>query len=386
MSRTSGSSAKDAARLISSAKASNGGLLILTGAGMSVESGVPVFRGRNGSMSSDFLRFLGAYNEARRGAGLVEADDWFSFSVPEMFRTETMAEAWAYWGWRMTRALVEPAGDYDALMRLVEYFGSPEKSFVRTSNCDMLHVRAGMPADRVEEIHGSLGRLQCAGNGGRPCSSALTPVDEALLGRLQEAEAAGTVEIPMCPKNCGACLRPNVMIFGDWNFVDSHLNDQADNFGRFVSRHGRGGGGGLALGLGGGESQTGRGGGGKRGRGKRATTGKRATCKRATGAGRGAGGAPEMNWVVLEIGGGVVVPSIRTSAEGLGAVGHGLVRVNPSSAECESMEMGNGKGPAGLEYVPVCARSSDALHAILRELGKGDAGDAGGSEGSESKT
>ena len=39
-------------------------------------------------------------------------------------------------------------------MRLVGYFG-PEKCFIETSNCDMLHVAAGMPESRLFEIHGA---------------------------------------------------------------------------------------------------------------------------------------------------------------------------------------------------------------------------------------
>ena len=100
--------------------AGGGGLFVLTGAGMSVSSGVPVFRAADGTMSPDFLRFLGDFNAARRRAGLPEADDWFSFSVPEMFRAATAAEAWAYWRWRILRALVAPAADYAQLDRLVE--------------------------------------------------------------------------------------------------------------------------------------------------------------------------------------------------------------------------------------------------------------------------
>ena len=69
-----------AARLLESVKHDGGGLLILTGAGMSVKSGVPVFRGADGSMSPEFLKFLGDYNAARRAAGLREASDWFGFS------------------------------------------------------------------------------------------------------------------------------------------------------------------------------------------------------------------------------------------------------------------------------------------------------------------
>ena len=48
-----------------------GGLLVMTGAGMSVQSGVPVFRNSDGSMSKDFLRFLVSYNKARAGTCFI---------------------------------------------------------------------------------------------------------------------------------------------------------------------------------------------------------------------------------------------------------------------------------------------------------------------------
>ena len=75
------SSAEAAADIIRHVCEDGGHLLVLTGAGMSVSSGVPVFRHADGSMSPDFLRFLGDFNTARRRAGLPEADDWFGFSV-----------------------------------------------------------------------------------------------------------------------------------------------------------------------------------------------------------------------------------------------------------------------------------------------------------------
>ena len=59
--------------------------MVVTGAGMSGLSGVPVFRHSDGSMSSEFLGYLDNFNRARRQAGLCEVRDWFEFSVPDMF-------------------------------------------------------------------------------------------------------------------------------------------------------------------------------------------------------------------------------------------------------------------------------------------------------------
>ncbi len=122
-------SADAAAACLQQVRDSGGHLLVLTGAGMSVSSGVPVFRGADGSMSADFLRFLGDFNSARARHKLEPVDDWFEFSVPEMFQKETEKESWAYWRWRILRALVTPAEDYRQLMQIIDFFG-PEHCFV----------------------------------------------------------------------------------------------------------------------------------------------------------------------------------------------------------------------------------------------------------------
>lgn len=291
--------------IITKVRENGGGLMILTGAGMSVSSGVPVFRAADGTMSPDFLRFLANYNKARRACGLCEADDWFNFSVPEMFRSETSKEAWHYWRWRILRAIVEPADDYRQLSRLVKYFGE-DKVFVETSNCDQLHVKSGVSQDNLLEIHGSLARLQCS----QTCCDKFWPTDEAFMQRLRDEPDW----VPMCPECNDACLRPNVMIFGDHSFIRSELNRQEERCDSFRK-------------------------------------------------------SLDGNWIVLEIGAGVVIPSIRYQGENYGASGKGLVRVNPSEAECD--EMNSNKGEAIKEegkYWPLPMYSADALSKICNQL------------------
>lgn len=292
--------ASEAAAQLRAAKDAGAGLLVCTGAGMSVMSGVPVFRNADGSMSAEFLAFLSDYNAARRAAGLSEADDWFSFSVPGMFDLPTEREAWAYWRWRILRARVDPAADYSELSRLTSYFGE-DRVFVHTSNCDGLHVASGTPATSVLECHGSLRYLQCSAH----CSGTLTEVDAAFIAKL----AAEPDHVPRCPA-CPACLRPNVMIFGDGMLEYSELEKQDKNERVFLDRLGRG------------------------------------------------------NWVVLEVGAGVVVASIRRRAEGAGASGRGLIRVNPEAEQCAKFSSAK---PA--VYTPLVARSADALAAVADALG-----------------
>jgi len=291
---------------------SGGGLLVLSGAGMSVTSGVPVFRMADGSMSAEFLRFLADYNEARLRSGLPKADDWFSFSVPEMFNNETAKEAWAYWRWRALRALVEPGSDYRELGRIMAHFG-PDRVFVQTSNCDQLHVKAGLSSDSVFEVHGSLGRLQCAA----PCSSQLWPADSAFLTRLHEEPSW----VPLCPRGCGHCLRPNVMIFGDSSLVHSELDSQASRLKAFMAKFRNP------------SSQ---------------------------------GDVGSHNIIVVEIGAGVVVSSIRSAAEMFGSQGAGLVRINPSPTECAERES---SWPLAADRLwPLPLRSVDGLARIANSI------------------
>jgi NAD-dependent SIR2 family protein deacetylase len=289
---------------IEKVRAGGGGLMILTGAGMSVSSGVPVFRAADGTMSEDFLQFLANFNKARVANGLEEVDDWFGFSRPEMFKMETAKEAWHYWRWRILRAMVTPANDYRQLSRLVDYFGE-KKVFVQTSNCDQLHVKAGVNSDYLYEIHGSLARLQCS----QPCCEKFWPTNEEFIARL-EAEPDW---VPMCPECNVAALRPNVMIFGDGALVYSEIGNQEKRSEAFQEKMKR-------------------------------------------------------NWIVLEVGAGVVIPSIRYGAEKFGQRGHGLIRVNPSQEECNQMESFNANDLKEQKYWPLPLFSANALCRLCDKL------------------
>lgn len=334
-----------AATALLDVKAKGGALFILTGAGMSVQSGVPVFRSSDGSMSADFLKFLDDFNKARRAAGMPEADDWFSFSVPEMFEKATEKEAWAYWRWRILRADVEPGADYKQLMRLATFFGEGNY-FITTSNCDQLHVKAGAPAASLHEIHGTVGKVQCANH----CTDELWPVDQGFKTRLEQDETW----VPRCP-HCDYALRPNVMIFGDNKLVSTGIDEQEANEDAFKAKHASD---------------------------ARRVAGGAAAA--AAGSGGGAGSVPKasQNWAVLEIGAGVVVPSIRMMGHQAGNRSNCFIRVNPSESEClnvgkeaswDGTERGDykeGKAPrlSAANYFPLVSRSEAALTALSDAL------------------
>ena len=85
----------------------------------------------------------------------------------------------------------------------------------------MLHLSAGVAVDRLHEIHGSLGYLQCASQ----CCEALYPVDATFHQRLRDEPEW----VPRCTACQQSCLRPNVLIFQDDKFVDANERRQRAN-------------------------------------------------------------------------------------------------------------------------------------------------------------
>ncbi|MBD0370844.1 MAG: NAD-dependent deacylase [Pyrinomonadaceae bacterium] len=149
-------------------------VLVLTGAGVSAESGVPTFRGGGGAGVWKGMPF-----NIISSAGMLERD---------------LPEVWAWFDYR--RGLVEklaPNPAHAALARWQERF----RDFTLvTQNIDGLHQAAG--ARNVIELHGSLWRGRCVS-----CSSRYD------LRELNEQERP-----PIC-RLCGNYLRPDVVLFGE---------------------------------------------------------------------------------------------------------------------------------------------------------------------------
>ena len=114
---------------------------VLTGAGISAESGVPTFRGPG---------------------GLWRGWDPTQLATPEAFARDPEL-VWEWYDWR--RELVsrcEPNAGHRALVILERRIPG---FLLVTQNVDGLHARAGNSADRIIEFHGSLWRLRCTGCG-----------------------------------------------------------------------------------------------------------------------------------------------------------------------------------------------------------------------------
>lgn len=175
------------------------GLLVSGGAGMGVDSGLPDFRGADG--------FWRAYPALGRAGIAFE-----TIANPAAF-THDPALAWGFYGHRLALyRQTAPHPGFALLQALAA--GLAHGARVFTSNVDGQFQKAGFAPHEVCEIHGSIHHLQCSG----PCRDAIWPADsfvpeiDADSGRLRN-------EAPTCP-HCGALARPNILMFGDWNWIE----------------------------------------------------------------------------------------------------------------------------------------------------------------------
>jgi NAD-dependent deacetylase len=146
--------------------------VVLTGAGISTESGIPDFRSAQ---------------------GIWAKYDPFEVAHIDAFRRDPV-RVWEFYALRLdVLARAEPNDGHRALAALEEH------GLVRavvTQNVDGLHARAG--SQEVVEVHGSLREAECIHCG----------------VRVPMADAVAQLPLPPCPE-CGEILKPGVVMFGE---------------------------------------------------------------------------------------------------------------------------------------------------------------------------
>ncbi|MFZ5529755.1 MAG: SIR2 family NAD-dependent protein deacylase [Pseudomonadota bacterium] len=189
-------------------------LLITAGAGMGVDSGLPDFRGNEG-----FWQAYPALAQARLQFAEVAS--------PDTFRRDP-ALAWGFYGHRLhLYRRIEPHAGFDILNRWATRFA--RGAFVFTSNVDGQFQKAGWDPDRIVECHGSIHHLQCLDaclGDTWVAASVDNPVDEAACRMLGE--------LPRC-RHCEALARPNILMFGDGEWVASRTAHQEYRFRRWCA-------------------------------------------------------------------------------------------------------------------------------------------------------
>jgi NAD-dependent protein deacetylase/lipoamidase len=143
MTDSSTAAATRLAALLADFQASNGRLLILTGAGISAESGIPTFRGKDGYWT------IGSSHYAP-----------MQMATHEMFE-RAPDEVWAWYLMRFAACRgAEPNPAHHAIARIERLLG--ERMSLVTQNIDGLHQRAGSSSERTFAIHGDASQMRCA--------------------------------------------------------------------------------------------------------------------------------------------------------------------------------------------------------------------------------
>lgn len=144
---------------------------VLTGAGISADSGVPTFRGAEGLWRS------------------YRAED---LATPEAFERNPRL-VWEWYNWR--RELIATKQPNPAHEALVEMERRDKEFWLITQNVDGLHRTAG--SRQLSEIHGNIWKVRCTG-----CAV------------ISENKEVPLPLLPMC-RQCHALLRPHIVWFGE---------------------------------------------------------------------------------------------------------------------------------------------------------------------------
>lgn len=151
-------------------------LTILTGAGISADSGVPTFRGKDGLWRS------------------YRAED---LATPEAFERDPRL-VWEWYNWRRELiATKRPNQAHDAVAKLERRIQS---FWLITQNVDGLHRAAG--SQKLSEIHGNIWMVRCTA-----------------CGSISENRNVPIPILPTC-RRCHGVLRPHVVWFGESLFPD----------------------------------------------------------------------------------------------------------------------------------------------------------------------
>jgi NAD-dependent deacetylase len=177
--------------ILDGVRGSRGRVVALTGAGISAESGIPTFRGKEGYW------VVGSRNY-----------------MPQEMATHAMftIEPEQVWRWYLHRFGVvrqaTPNAGHEALVRLERGLG--ERFTLVTQNIDGLHRRAGASDEQTYCIHGDAAWVRCS----YACGAGRLPLPDLIVRDPRTPLSADERARLTCPR-CGGWLRPHVLWFDE---------------------------------------------------------------------------------------------------------------------------------------------------------------------------
>jgi NAD-dependent SIR2 family protein deacetylase len=201
--------------------------------------------------------------------------DFYRIACPAAFHSSP-ERAWGFYGHRLALyRRTQPHPGFELLRRWGQRMA--RGMWVFTSNVDGQFQKAGFDADRIHECHGSIHHLQCLGS----CSSEIWPAD-AFEPDVDEQNCLLRNSAPRCPR-CGGLARPNILMFGDGGWLQTRSAAQERRLYAWLS-----------------------------------------TVERL---------------VVIELGAGTAIPSVRSFADGCSQqLGARIIRINPQESQVLARE------------------------------------------------
>eukprot|EP01066_Platyproteum_vivax_P015287 Platyproteum_vivax@DN6773_c0_g1_i4.p1 len=203
-----------------------------------------------------------------------------AMSTPHWFEDDPHF-AWAFFGHRyLLYSKTKPHMGFEILQKWCRN----KSYFVYTSNVDGQFQTAGFDENRIVECHGTIHLCQCTqtqrhGAAAQPLFKTADVMDGVTVD-LDTFQASG---VPKCPL-CGSTARPNILMFNDWQWLEERTTEQEDRFDRWRQDVHSG------------------------------------------------------SMVVVEVGAGTAVPTIRSLGNRLAAHNCPLVRINPDESEGPRLE------------------------------------------------
>lgn len=241
--------------------------------------GLIITAGAGMGVDSGLPDFRGKEGFWKAYPALAKLQSGFSeIASPDNFVTRPNL-AWGFYGHRLNLYRnAVPHMGYRYLKAMSKHIAGG--SFVFTSNVDGHFRKAGFSQNRIVECHGSIHHMQCLG----ACEQQIWDADD-FTPEVDEEHCLLTSPLPTCP-TCGGLARPNILMFMDFNWLEWRTAIQMERFHEW-----------------------------------------RITVK---------------NPVVIEIGAGKAIPTVREFGESLDVP---LIRINPTDAETDrpddvSIEMG----------------------------------------------
>ena len=167
-------------------------ITVLTGAGISSESGIPTFRGPEGYWT------IGSVNYH-----------------PQEMATHAMfsSQPNEVWKWYLNRlSTCGNAMPNDGHLALVEMENLLQHRFcLITQNVDNLHLRAGNTLERTLQIHGNILFMRCS----RDCRGLIYPLPAGMMPRDSHKDLSPEEKQKLSCPNCSAVSRPHVLWFDE---------------------------------------------------------------------------------------------------------------------------------------------------------------------------